>query len=284
MDVEIVEKTPFSITLRLRGVSLHLVNAIRRVIMAEVPTMGVDYVVFTQNSSVFYDEYIAHRLAMIPLTSDHALEKYLPPEECAEAGEKGVFSEDCFVKLELEAEALGPEPVVVYSGQLRSSDPDVKPVFDNIPVVKLVGDQKIRLEAYARLGRGKEHIKWSPVSIAAHKYVPKISIDYSKCNPSSCGKCLEICPRNVFRLVDGKVVLSDRYELTCTLCQLCEHACPSSAIKVSWAEDEFFLKLETTGSLSVRNILLKSLDILTKKLDDFIQGLSGVGGGSVTVQ
>ncbi|WP_276814601.1 DNA-directed RNA polymerase subunit D, partial [Desulfurococcus amylolyticus] len=154
MHIDILEKTPSTIKLYLRDVPLHLVNSLRRTILSEVPTMAVDYVAITENSSVFYDEYISHRLGLIPLKSNEALNKYKPPEECAEAGDRGIFSQDCFVTLRLEASGPEKDVLTVYSRDLVSSDPDVVPVYGEIPILKLIKDQSIRLEAYARLGRG----------------------------------------------------------------------------------------------------------------------------------
>jgi DNA-directed RNA polymerase subunit D len=275
LNIEILEKTPFTLKLYVKDLPIHVLNAIRRAVMSEVPVMAIDYVIFIENSSVFYDEYIAHRLGLIPLTSENASDKYKSPEECAEAGEKKVFSTDCFVKLDLEAE--GPENgmLTIYSGDLASSDSDVKPVFDNIPLAKLVKGQKIKLEAFARLGRGKEHIKWSPVSAATHKYVPNIIINSENCN--GCGKCIDACPRGVLKLVDGKAVINESNLLLCSFCRLCEQVCEPRAIRVSHRENEYVLYLDFTGALSPRKTLIEASNILIKKLDEFEEKLKNLG-------
>ncbi|OYT39470.1 MAG: DNA-directed RNA polymerase subunit D [Desulfurococcales archaeon ex4484_58] len=277
VEIRVLEKNPYVLKLHVKDIPLHVLNSIRRTILSEVPTMAVDFVVFTINSSVFYDEYIAHRLGLIPLTSEEALEKYKSPEECREAGEKGVFSEDCFVKLELEGKGREGEIVTLYSGDLKTSDPDVKPIHDKIPILALTGNQEIKLEAYARLGRGKEHAKWSPVSIATHKYVPNILIDYEKCKGETCKECIEVCPRNIFDLVDGKLIVKSEKIYECTLCRYCEEKCPVNAIRVKWIENEFILTIESTGSLSTKKILLEAVKILEEKINDFINSLKERG-------
>ena len=45
----------------------------------------------------------------------------------------------------------------------------VKPVSKDIPIVVLAPNQKLKFEAYARLGVGKDHAKWQPTSAAVVK-------------------------------------------------------------------------------------------------------------------
>ena len=49
---------------------------------------------------------------------------------------------------------------MIYSADLKAKDPKIKPIFDNIPIVKLGPNQKIRMEMVARIGRAKEHSKF----------------------------------------------------------------------------------------------------------------------------
>ncbi len=276
MELSVLEKNPYSVRLYIKGIPLQVLNAVRRTVISEVPTMAVDTVVFTINSSVFYDEIVAHRLGLIPLTSEEALEKYKSPEECRGSVEEAIFPEECFAKLDLDVENNGDKPLTVYSRDLKTSDPDVRPVYDSIPILILGPGQKIRLEAYARLGRGKEHAKWSPVAVAAHKYVPEITIEHNKC-PPDCRICVEVCPRNILRLRKGKVVVSKSKLLDCTLCRICETRCPTGAIKVGFGKDEYIFTIESTGSLTPKRILLEAVRIIESKLDDFLEQLREQG-------
>lgn len=274
MNIEILEKNPHRLRLHVKDLPLHVLNAIRRTAISEVPVMAIDYVIFIENSSVFYDEYIAHRVGLIPLNSENAYDRYRPPEECMEAGEKRVFSTDCFAKFDLEAEGTEDDMLTIYSKDLVPSDPDVRPVFDNIPLAKLVRGQRIKLEAFARLGRGKEHIKWSPVSVASHKYVPSIKTN-DNCN--GCGKCVDVCPRGILRIVDGKVAVDESRELSCNFCRLCEQVCELRAIKISHKENEYILYFEFTGALTPRKTIVEASNILLKKLDEFEEKLKSMG-------
>lgn len=53
----------------LSGVDLSFANALRRVIIADIPTLAIDTVEVINNTSVLADEFLAHRLGMVPLLS-----------------------------------------------------------------------------------------------------------------------------------------------------------------------------------------------------------------------
>ena len=75
------------------------------------------------------------------------------PLECTCEG-KGCGK--CAATLSLEVKGPG----TVYSGDLKSTDENIKPVYDTIPLVKLQEGHEIKLEAKAVLGLGRDHIKW----------------------------------------------------------------------------------------------------------------------------
>src|SRR5271156_3823121 len=159
--VKVLQETEDTITLQLEGVDRSYVNAIRRFCISEVPGMAIDDIVILENSSVLYDEILAHRLGMIPLKTD--LERYVLPEKCDCGSPLGC--QKCRVLLVLAASAKD-KPRTVVSGDLVSEDREIRPVSANIPIVKLAAGQAVKLEAYARLGRAKEHAKWQPATVS----------------------------------------------------------------------------------------------------------------------
>jgi len=225
--------------------------------------MAIDDVIIIENSSAITDEIIAHRLGLTPLKTD--LDTYILPEECTCHSELGC--NQCRVTLTLEASA-GESIRTVYSGEIKSENPDVVPISDKVPIVKLVPGQRVRMELYARLGKGKIHAKWQPVSACSYKYFPAININARRCN--GCGECVEICPKHILKIEDGKLKVENL--LQCTLCGECVRHCPKkpSSIKVEGEPNAFIFIVESTGALPIERIVSEAAKILQKKVDEFI--------------
>jgi len=159
VSIDVIESDPSHLRIRLKGIDRCYANAIRRIAISQVPTMAIDDVVILENSSVMFDELLAHRLGLIPLKTD--LDRFNLPEDCDCKSTLGCPK--CRVLLVLDAEA-SDRIKTVTSGDLVSEDPETKAISDSIPIVKLAPGQKVKLEAYARLGKGSEHAKWQATS------------------------------------------------------------------------------------------------------------------------
>lgn len=269
MQVEVLEITDRYACFILSGVDVSFANALRRIMIAEVPCMAINEVVILDNTSPLFDEVLAHRLSLIPLVSD--LDRFSFPDEC-DCG--GVGCPKCQVTLILDVRA-DEGSRVVYSGDLSSSDPIVKPVSDKIPIAKLASNQRIFLEAYARLGRGKDGAKWQPVSACAYKYMPRINVFADKC--IRCGDCIEACPRGVLEFNENGIPYLKDY-LNCNLCRACEEICEVEAIKLNPDENCFIFYVESTGVLPISKIIELSARILVEKCSELIEILSFRGG------
>ena len=147
-SLDVITKDSEKIALKLKGVPLQYANALRRVCLNGVPVFAIDTVDIIENTSVLPDEGLAHRLGLIPLKTD--LSKYNESDKILLVLDSG------------ESE----ETKAVLSGELSSEDESVKPVSEKIPIVQLAPGQKIKIECYARLGRGTEHAKWNASNIS----------------------------------------------------------------------------------------------------------------------
>jgi DNA-directed RNA polymerase subunit D len=163
-SVGVDEKSNERIVVRFSNIPRQYVNSLRRLAISEVPTLAIDDVVVLENSSVMHDEAVAHRLGLVPLRTDPG--RFVMPPECDCKSTLGCSK--CRVLLVLDAEA-NEKTMVVTSGELVSEDEMVKPVSKDIPIIVLAPNQKLKFEAYARLGIGKDHAKWQPTSAAVVK-------------------------------------------------------------------------------------------------------------------
>ena len=160
MKVKITDQNESKIAFTLEDADVPFANAMRRVMMVEVPTLAVEWVDFHENTSAMYDEVVAHRLGLIPITFDPKMYNFT--EECVCEG-KGCSQ--CQVYFVLDKKG----PCAIYSGDLKSTDETVKPIDPGFPIVELLDGQNLKLDAIAQLGKGEAHIKWQ-AAIAAYKY------------------------------------------------------------------------------------------------------------------
>lgn len=148
-------------SVKLKGVPLQYANALRRICLNGIPVFAIDTVDIIENSSVLPDEGLAHRLGLIPIKT--VLSRFNEPSKCDCKSETGCSN--CKVMLVLDS---GDSDITrtILSNELTSEDDTVKPTSDKIPIVQLAPGQRIKVECYARLGRGTEHAKWNSANIS----------------------------------------------------------------------------------------------------------------------
>jgi DNA-directed RNA polymerase subunit D len=160
-SLDVITKDSEKIAIKLKGVPLQYANALRRICLNGVPVFAIDTVDIIENTSVLPDEGLAHRLGLIPLKTD--LKRFNEPSKCDCQSESGCSN--CKILLVLDS-GKSEQTRTVLSSELSSEDETVKPVSDKIPIVQLAPGQQIKIECYARLGRGTEHAKWNASNIA----------------------------------------------------------------------------------------------------------------------
>jgi len=151
LSLQIIDQGEQKISVKLQGLPLQYANALRRICLNGIPIFAVDTVDIYENTSILADEGISHRLGLIPLKTE------LSAIQTNNETDKIVLSLDSGVATETRT---------VFSNELKSQDDVIKPVSDNIPIVTLAPNQRIKFDAHARLGRGTEHAKWNSSNIA----------------------------------------------------------------------------------------------------------------------
>lgn len=254
MKFELIELGEDKIRFLLSGVTAAFANGIRRACMSEVPILAIDEISLYDNTSVLFDEQIALRLGMVPLQA-RDLDSLSRPEDCQCAGEG---CPGCRVDFMLSAEGPG----MVYSKDIQFTDPGVKPAFDRIPIVTLGEGEKVVIEGFATKRVGKDHSKWQAGTLCGYKNLP--SIEIGACD--GCGKCVEVCPRHVLTVEEGRAKATNILE--CSLCKLCIEECEAGAIKVTPVLDAFVLSIEGSGTMPVKDLVVRASQEIRKRAED----------------
>ncbi|MGC8572257.1 MAG: DNA-directed RNA polymerase subunit D [Candidatus Micrarchaeia archaeon] len=140
MKIDIIERNDKYMKFAFKDPKLGYANALRLYGAYGVPTFAIDKITVYENSSAMFDEYIAHRIGLVPI---------ITPSKSKENMEV-MFTLD----------ATGPK--TVYSRELESRDAEVKVANGNIPIIKLAEGQRLRLDGKAVLGQGFRHVKFQP--------------------------------------------------------------------------------------------------------------------------
>ncbi|XP_010943195.1 DNA-directed RNA polymerases II, IV and V subunit 3 isoform X1 [Elaeis guineensis] len=275
----------------LRETDASIANALRRVMLAEVPTLAIDLVEIEVNSSVLNDEFIAHRLGLIPLTSDDAMGMRFS-RDCDSCDGDGQC-DYCSVEFHLNVRCDSDQTLDVTSADLRSTSPTVCPVdvahrvlasadpnsFDSsdqrgILIVKLRRGQELRLRAIARKGIGKDHAKWSPAATVTFLYEPQIHINEELMETLTLEEkrgWVESSPTRVFGMDPNTqqvvVVDPEAYTYDEEVIKKAEAMGKPGLVEIYPKEDSFIFTVESTGAIRASQLVINALEVLRQKLD-----------------
>lgn len=243
MKINVTKKSKNALEFSLEESSPAFANTLRRYILGSVPTMAIQDVIIENNTSGLFDEIIAHRMGLIPLEFDAKV--FGPKNECTCKGEG---CPKCQVTLVLDKKG----PASVYTRDMKSTDASVKPTSDDIPIVELLENQAIKLEAVAELNYGSVHAKHQAAAVG-YKYYPKVTLT-GKGDPQ---KAMDSCPKNVFGEKSGKVSVANQSN-----CNMCMKCIESGATNISHDDTMFAFTLESTSGLSPIDVLKTALDMI----------------------
>lgn len=283
LKINIIKKTEDTIVFDVIGITPPLANALRRVMIAEVPTMAIEDVYIRNNTSILPDEMLAHRLGLIPIKADPRL--FVERKE-GEYTDKDTIVFNLHVKCEMVpgAKEEYPEEKKYIKSRVTSGDlvwepqgeqediyvdNPIKPVYDDILIAKLRPGQEIDVVCYCEKNVGKEHAKWSPVSTATYRLMPEVKIEGDVVGEMA-ETLVQRCPMNVFDIEDlGKVkraVVSRPRD--CSLCRECIRT-PELAkhVKLSSIKNHFIFTVESVGILKPEEIFIESIKVLLKKIE-----------------
>ena len=281
MEIKILSLDEEECVFDLIGVDASVANALRRVLLAEVPTIAIEDVFIESNTSIIQDEVLAHRLGLIPIKADpHAFEDFDANDGPTDLNTI-VFKLEAFCEEDPE-KSSEENTKTVYSGDFEwipqgnqeEKFPDgIGPVHDNITVALLRPGQHIRLEAHCRKGIGKDHTKYSPSATASYRLLPKI--DFAEPITGDLAEELkEMCPMNVFDIEDlgskgGKTAVVSRPR-DCTMCRECiRKEGWTDRVQLKRVADHFIFRVESVGSILPEKIVQSAIGVLRDKAYKF---------------
>lgn len=256
MSVQIVEQKKEHAILLIEDLNAAQANALRRIMVEEVPTLAVEEVEFHKNNTVMYDEIMAHRLGLIPLTTD--LKSYMLPN-----AENNVQPGDLRTQTTFVLKAKGP--ATVTAGEITFKDPAVKAVYPDMLIVNLLKGQELEITGTAVLGIGKTHVKWAP----GHVYFrQRAEISITKdVDGELAHKLVESCPVDIFAAKGNKAAVIKDNVPKCILCMACRDAAPQQ-VKVEETTDYYFF-IEPWGQLQLKAWLVEATQIIQSKMEEF---------------
>ena len=245
VTVKVLEQNENEIKFVLDKTTPEFANEIRRASMFEVPTLAIEDVNFTKNSSALYDEILAHRLGLVVLKTPKG---YNLAGECTCSGK---LCAKCSVKMVMRAKG----PVTVYAKDIKIKDPDVKVAYPETIIVKLLENQEVELEAVAVLGKGKEHAKWCSGHVY---YLGTPEIEATK--DANVKEVLEKIP--IVEKSGRGLEIKDITKWT----EAYEEICQKNGFVVKNSDSQFMFVLESWGSKSPQEILIEAVEVVEGKV------------------
>ncbi|MFC7046178.1 DNA-directed RNA polymerase subunit D [Halobacteriaceae archaeon GCM10025711] len=235
-DVEFIDRDDRKARFVVRGLSPAFANGIRRAIVADVPTLSIDTVRFIENSSVMFDEQIALRLGLVPLTT---------PDDY-EAGET--------VTLSLDVSGPG----TAYSGDIVTSDELVEPADKNVPIIDLKDDQRLEFEADAVMGRGRDHAKHQGGVAVGYRHLQQVEVvgdrdEYADDEPNIVRGVIED---------DGELVPSEEFDNDL------RNRFPGKEVEVQDVPNAFVFHVESDGSMPVEELVGRAVTSLNARANE----------------
>ncbi|KAK9474243.1 DNA-directed RNA polymerase [Dipodascopsis tothii] len=243
-----------SVDFVLAHVDLALANSLRRVMISEIPTIAIDLVEIEINTSVLADEFIAHRLGLIPLDSTN-VDNLMYTRDC----DCDQYCDKCSVELTLEARCTSNATMDVYTRDLivqHGAQVGVPLLHDadgkGVLICKLRKHQELKLKCIAKKGIGKEHAKWGPCAAIAFEYDPW----------------------NKLRHTDYWFEVSAEQEWPKSKnADWEEPPKENEPFDYNAVPERFYMNVEAIGSLPPNDVVLQGVRVLQEKLAMIVQSL-----------
>ncbi|CDR36979.1 CYFA0S01e06062g1_1 [Cyberlindnera fabianii] len=245
------------VSLTLSNVDLALANSIRRTMIAEIPTLAIDSVEIEANTSVLADEFIAHRLGLIPLQSKD-VDKLEYSRDCT----CDDYCKRCSVELSLDVRGEDEGEVNVYSKDLIILNSDTsleigQPIIQDaagngVLIARLRQHQQLKVRCVAKKGISKEHAKWSPCAAIGFEYDPWNKLKHTDYWYEESVE--EEWPKSANAEFEAPPNKDEPFDYA---------AVPNT----------FYMDVETVGNLTCEEVVVRGIEVLQKKIAGIVTEL-----------
>jgi len=249
----------FFTTFNTHNIPLSIVNGIRRSIYSNVETFAISNINIIENNTVLHNEFLEHRISLIPIMNQENIDI-----------EK--------IQIEVSKENDTNENILITSSDFNVTPSEYKKYIPkNIPITNLKCKEKLHFIATVDKGNGKKHARYIPTSIAVFRNIADIKIKNDPVNQEKENFIINSCPKNILEYKNNKIIKKN--ESDCIFCNSCTKISSALDIEdlISIKKKEYKtqyvyeFKIESKGQLSIKKILMDSVESLILLFEDSIK-------------
>mmetsp|Transcript_6067 Transcript_6067/g.8359 ORF Transcript_6067/g.8359 Transcript_6067/m.8359 type:complete len:291 (+) Transcript_6067:7250-8122(+) len=278
INLKIIKNNPKTLCALFLRCETSFSHAIKNIVENSIVTLAIDIVMIFQNTSNFNDEFIAHRIGLIPIISNtlYETDKY-------EKDSNIVFNINKFCNIKPCCFISTKDFLCNYSNSrvvpigyynCKNVNPENR---CQILIIKLKKSQGLRLKLNVKKGLGCNHTKWCssygsivfPIPVVRWNLIMLLMMD--KMNSSYlCETLLDIV--NISNIHHNQILKSHLVEnlQNSSIHSLFEFLKNTRLVYFGSVQKSFF-KFESNGSLLPKYILIFSMEALVKRLDGFVR-------------
>ena len=167
-----IKEEPIKLTLEIDNINRSFLNTIRRILLTEIPSISFEKVIFTKNSSKMNEDFLGHRISLLPLVCQD-IDSVRLKKDCNCFGRGCQFCETEFVLSKKNTEEAFMN---VYCNDFETLDVDgnvslltYKRNGNGILLTILGPNEEIELRAITSKGSAACHSKWSVINTCRFK-------------------------------------------------------------------------------------------------------------------
>mmetsp|Transcript_41917 Transcript_41917/g.96169 ORF Transcript_41917/g.96169 Transcript_41917/m.96169 type:complete len:326 (+) Transcript_41917:79-1056(+) len=270
----------------MMGIEPALANALRRILIAEVPTVAISEVTLLQNTSVIPDENLVHRLGLVPIffdpgclaartysfNEDDEDAQYRPDQKLTDPAYSVVFAlqvknpnKSSGLRKNVYSKDLVWQPQTDEQREAYGSSPP-RPVADDILIAKLSPGEEIDCMCYCERGTGRSHIKWSPVCNATYRLLQSIRFERPVIGEDAVA-LRKACPEGVINIVKEKgtkrAAVGDLKLFTVD--RQCLEPFRELGVTVESVPGHYLFNLESVGQVPAPELFARAIAIFKSK-------------------